>query len=225
MASLSLNSIVLDTDSASSSQSGLSNLDSTLLSDTNSSGESDTLSSQNSSNPVRKKRKLRAKTTWSYARLPKGDEEERNSAGRRYFYCKLCPNFREVITSNMRSHLQNQHGIIIKLQRRTSALDWWLELSNRTSFPCLYRMPIDILSISPMSAEPQRIFSGARRTITWTRMRLGPLNIERNECLKSWIRTGLVAGWRKELIMKTDARIGGVGSLEGGQEYEFEDDS
>ena len=32
-------------------------------------------------------------------------------------------------------------------------------------------------------------------------MRLGPGNIEKTECLKSWIRTGLVAGWRKELIL------------------------
>ena len=63
-------------------------------------------------------------------------------------------------------------------------------------------MAIDILSIPPMSAEPERIFSGARRTISWQRMKLGPVNIERIECLKSWIRTGLVAGWRKELIIK-----------------------
>ena len=31
------------------------------------------------------------------------------------------------------------------------------------------------------------------------RLKLG--NIEKMECLKSWIRTRLVAGWRKELIL------------------------
>lgn len=40
-----------------------------------------------------------------------------------------------------------------------------------------------------MSAEPERIFSGARRTITWTCFCLGSGAIERSECLKSWIRT------------------------------------
>jgi hypothetical protein len=33
-------------------------------------------------------------------------------------------------------------------------------------------------------------------------MKLGPVNIERIKCLKLWIHTGLVAGWRKELMMK-----------------------
>ena len=33
-------------------------------------------------------------------------------------------------------------------------------------------------SIPPMSAEPERIFSGARRKTSWQRMRLGPVNIE-----------------------------------------------
>jgi len=32
-------------------------------------------------------------------------------------------------------------------------------------------------------------------------MRLGPGNIKKTECLKSWIKTGLVVGWRKELIL------------------------
>ena len=111
----------------------------------------------------------------------------------------------------------------VKLPNGTSALDWWLNPSNRTNYPCLYYMAIDILSIPPMSAEPERIFSGARRTISWTRMRLGPENIERIECLKSWIRTGLVAGWRKELVMRTNEEIGVVegfkeGSMEGLQD-------
>jgi hypothetical protein len=35
-------------------------------------------------------------------------------------------------------------------------------------------------------------------------MRLGLGNIEKTKCLKSWIRTGLIAGWRKELILGID---------------------
>ena len=31
--------------------------------------------------------------------------------------------------------------------------------------------------------------------------RLRPVNIERSECLKSWVRGGVVRGWRKELLV------------------------
>jgi len=65
-------------------------------------------------------------------------------------------------------------------------------------------MVINILSIPPISAKPEQIFSSAWRTILWQRMKLGPVNIERIKCLKLWIRIGLVAGWRKELIIKLD---------------------
>lgn len=58
-------------------------------------------------------------------------------------------------------------------------------------------MAIDILSIPAMSAEAERIFSGARRTISWTRARLGSKAIESSECLKSWLINGI-----------TDAAIG-----------------
>jgi hypothetical protein len=47
-------------------------------------------------------------------------------------------------------------------------------------------MAIDILSIPPMSAEAERVFSGARRTISWERAALGSVSVERGECLKSW---------------------------------------
>ena len=43
-----------------------------------------------------------------------------------------------------------------------------------------------------MSAEPERVFSGCRRTISWQRMRYGVKIREEGECLKSWIRFGSV---------------------------------
>ena len=72
-------------------------------------------------------------------------------------------------------------------------------------------MAIDILSIPSMSAEVERVFSGARRTISWERMRLGSERIENNECLKSFIRI-----WMKqddeyiEELRKLTSRITGV---------------
>ena len=47
-----------------------------------------------------------------------------------------------------------------------------------------------------MSAEAERIFSGARRTISWDRISLGSTNIERMECLKGWLLSNIAAGGR-----------------------------
>jgi hypothetical protein len=41
-----------------------------------------------------------------------------------------------------------------------------------------------------MSAEPERLFSGAKITITDRRNRLGIESIEAIECLKSWLGKG-----------------------------------
>ena len=73
----------------------------------------------------------------------------------------------------------------------TSALEWWCQDSQRKRWPRLSYMAIDILSIPAMSDEPERVFSGARRTISWERSQLGAENIEKVECLKSWLRSGI----------------------------------
>jgi len=70
----------------------------------------------------------------------------------------------------------------------SSALDWWLQQSQQQTYPALSRMAIDIFSIPATSAEPERIFSGARRTVSWERSRLGEHRIEVGECSKSWLR-------------------------------------
>ena len=57
-------------------------------------------------------------------------------------------------------------------------------------------MAINILSIPPTSVEAERVFSGARRTISWDRISLGSTNIERTECLKSWLLSNITAGGR-----------------------------
>jgi hypothetical protein len=48
-------------------------------------------------------------------------------------------------------------------------------------------MAVDILSIAAMSADPERLFSGAKITITDRRNRLGIRTIQALECLKSWL--------------------------------------
>jgi hypothetical protein len=47
-----------------------------------------------------------------------------------------------------------------------SPLTWWLRDGQRERYPRLSKMAIDILSIPAMSADPERVFSSARRTIS-----------------------------------------------------------
>ena len=50
-------------------------------------------------------------------------------------------------------------------------------------------MAIDILSIPAMSDEPERVFSGARRTVSWDRGQMKAKTLEQVECLKHWKQT------------------------------------
>ena len=65
---------------------------------------------------------------------------------------------------------------------------------QQRTFPNLSRMALDIFAIPPMSAEAERVFSGAWRMITWDRIRLGAIIVEMTECLKHWISSGLSQG-------------------------------
>ena len=50
---------------------------------------------------------------------------------------------------------------------------WWLEPTQRKGLPHLSKMAINILLIPAMSADPERLFSGAKITITDRQNRLG----------------------------------------------------
>jgi len=64
-------------------------------------------------------------------------------------------------------------------------LGWWYQ--QRPRWPELTLLAIEILSIAAMSDDVERIFSGARRTISWERSKLGLDKVEAAECLGSWI--------------------------------------
>jgi hAT family C-terminal dimerisation region len=74
---------------------------------------------------------------------------------------------------------------------RTTALHWWSQDQQRKRWLRLSYMTIDILSISAMSDESERIFSEARRTISWKRAQLEAEIIEKLECLKHWQLSGI----------------------------------
>jgi hypothetical protein len=78
----------------------------------------------------------------------------------------------------------------IALAEDTTPLQWWCSEDVGTAYPRLSRMAIDILSVPAVSAEPERTFSGARRTARWDRLRLLFESIEKIECIGNWLREG-----------------------------------
>ena len=71
-----------------------------------------------------------------------------------------------------------------KLASNETALSWWRTNTQEARWPILSKLAISILSLPPMSAEVERVFSGSRRTIPWTRASLKPEMIGKIECLK-----------------------------------------
>lgn len=67
-------------------------------------------------------------------------------------------------------------------------LQWWCRTEQPQQYPQLSTMAIDILSIPPQSAEPERSFSGSRRTMSWDRLRLTPDSLQMVECTGNWLR-------------------------------------
>ncbi|KAJ2972747.1 hypothetical protein NQ176_g6977 [Zarea fungicola] len=88
-----------------------------------------------------------------------------------------------------------------------SPLEWWLREEQQQRYPRLSRMAVDVLSAPAMSAEPERVFSGARRTISWDRCQLGSRTIERGECMKSWIKSGITKGVPVDLVEEDSEEV------------------
>ena len=57
-------------------------------------------------------------------------------------------------------------------------------------------MAINILFILSISAEAKQVFLGGHWIIIWDRIKLGSINIEYTEYLKSWLRSHITAGGR-----------------------------
>jgi hypothetical protein len=83
-------------------------------------------------------------------------------------------------------------------------LAWWCESIQRALYPRLSRMAIAILSIPAESAEPERVFSGGRRTCSWDRLRLKCNTIEMIECVGNWIHEGFVKESQLSAVLKAE---------------------
>lgn len=67
---------------------------------------------------------------------------------------------------------------------------WW---GKRKEYPRLSRMALDLLSIPPMSAECERLFSVAGQMVSPQRSRLEASTIGVTQTLRSWVRNGLIS--------------------------------
>jgi len=65
-------------------------------------------------------------------------------------------------------------------------------------------MALDYLMIPVMSAEPERVFSTAKITLTDWRCHMGDDAIEALECFKSWQRDGLIAATKQDIKVIED---------------------
>ncbi len=70
-------------------------------------------------------------------------------------------------------------------------------------------MVIDILSIPAMSAEAERVFSGARRQIPQSRVNLGAKTVEQMEYLKHWLKKGWLSEVNVDLLPEGEAEVEG----------------
>ncbi|OAQ57863.1 restless-like transposase [Pochonia chlamydosporia 170] len=66
---------------------------------------------------------------------------------------------------------------------------WW---GRRKDYPRLSRMALDLLSVPPMSAECERLFSVAGQMVSPLRTRLEASTIGITQTLRSWVRNGLI---------------------------------
>jgi hypothetical protein len=82
----------------------------------------------------------------------------------------------------------------------TDPRSWWLKLTQRKSYPNLSIMALDILLIPAMSAEPERLFVGAKITITDRRNRFGIKSIKAIECLKLWLSKGSLVAFADDAM-------------------------
>jgi hypothetical protein len=86
----------------------------------------------------------------------------------------------------------------------TDVIGYWARKRCDPQWKDLAHMALEFLSIPAMSAEPERVFSGAKITISDRRCQLGDDAVNALECLKSWHRDGLISASHREITEVED---------------------
>jgi hypothetical protein len=80
----------------------------------------------------------------------------------------------------------------ILLQKEETSLSWWCQSAQRTKYPHLSLLAIEVLSIPAMSDKPECVFSGCRRRVPWDRTRTSSQTLESVECSKDWASSDIL---------------------------------
>jgi hypothetical protein len=80
----------------------------------------------------------------------------------------------------------------------TDPYEYWH--TRRLKYPRLSRMAFDLLTVPPMSAECERLFSTTGRMVTKSRNRLDASTIGLCQTLRSWLRVGLISSLDRILM-------------------------
>jgi len=73
-------------------------------------------------------------------------------------------------------------------------------------------MGVELMSIPAMSDKPERLFSSAKLLINDLPNRLGDDITEAAECLKSWVKQGLIFGATESDMVKTEQMLNDLAS-------------
>ncbi|KAF4332544.1 restless-like transposase, partial [Fusarium beomiforme] len=85
-------------------------------------------------------------------------------------------------------------------------LEYWH--AQRFKYPRLSRMAVDFMTVQPMSAECERLFSAAERMVTPLRNQLEASTIAICQVLRSWLQAGIVEEVDPMLLDKVDDTMG-----------------
>ncbi|KAJ0129435.1 ATP-dependent DNA helicase tlh1 [Fusarium oxysporum f. sp. albedinis] len=77
---------------------------------------------------------------------------------------------------------------------------WQRDIEDADASPRLSRMALDLLTVPPMSAESERLFSTPGRVVTKSRNRLDASTIGHCQTLRSWLRAGLIGSLDRILM-------------------------
>ncbi|KAG7424336.1 hypothetical protein Forpi1262_v014538 [Fusarium oxysporum f. sp. raphani] len=85
-------------------------------------------------------------------------------------------------------------------------LEYWH--AQRFKYPRLSRMAVDFMTVQPMSAECERLFSAAGRMVTPLRNQLEASTVAICQVLRSWLQAGIVEEVDPMLLDKVDDTMG-----------------
>lgn len=85
-----------------------------------------------------------------------------------------------------------------------SVIQQWIEPAQREIYPLLSQHAINVFTAQAMSAESERVFSGARRIVSQSRASLSASIIEVLECLKHQQTSSVID---EEFVLQGDEEV------------------